>query len=304
MKESKTEAFYRSLYMAVELRDATTDQFAFDGSRRRPDHPNTHTALDLMTMLLDKGADPNRTFTGQLHSTSMPNTDKFDNTPFFRAAIAADVDALKVLIAHGAKLDQTPFVEPVPEKDKDKAADPATPGRRGNPNAGRTAPMVSMTGGRGPQMTGGPGYIREGPAPYREPGSRKPEEAFALLLASGANPNAKGPDGNSLLHQAARAGNLEMIRALASAHVDFDQKNNDGFTALDVAEGKQPPRAPGQGPGAAPPPGGSRRGGRGTSQQDVAKLLRELMGLPPAPAAPAPAAPLPASTQSTAGAQQ
>jgi uncharacterized protein len=281
-----------SLYMAVEMRDATTDQFAFDGSRRRPDHPNTQTALGLIKMLLDKGADPNKTFTGQLHSTSMPNTDRFDNTPFFRAAIAADVEALKVFIAHGAKLDQTPFVEPVPEKDKDKPADqPVTPGRRGgNPNAGRTAAMVAMTGGRGPQMTGGPGYIRDGAAPYREPGSRKPDEAFALLLASGANPNAKALDGNSLLHQAARAGNLEMIRALAAAKVDFNQKNNDGFTALDVAEGKQPPRAAGAGPGAAPPPAGPRRGGRGgTSQQDVAKLLRELMGLPPAPAAAAPA---------------
>ena len=145
--------------------------------------------------------------------------------------------------------------------------------------------MVSMTGGRGPAMTGGPGYIRDGAAPYREPGSRKPEEAFALLLASGANPNAKGPDGNSLLHQAARAGNLDLIRALATAKVDFNQQNNDGFTALDVAEGKQPPRAPGAPPAA--PPAGPRRGGRGTNQQDVAKLLRELMGLPPAPAAPA-----------------
>ena len=277
-----------SLYMAVEMRDATTDQFAFDGSRRRPDHPNTKTALDLMKALLEKGADPNKTFTGQLHSTSMPNTDRFDNTPFFRAAIAADVEALKVLIAHGAKLDQTPFVEPAPEKDKDKPDQPATPGRRGNANAGRTAAMVSMTGGRGPGMTGGPGYIRDGAAPYREPGSRKPEDAFVLLLSSGASPNATGPDGNSLLHQAARAGSLEMIRALAAARVDFTLKNNDGFTALDVAEGKQPPRAPGAGPGAAPPPGGAgRRGGRGANQQDVAKLLRELMGLPPAPPAAA-----------------
>ena len=91
-----------------------------------------------------------------------------------------------------------------------------------------------------PAMTGGPAYIRDGAAPYREPGSRKPEDAFALLLASGANPNAKGPDGATLLHQAARVGNLEMIRALAKAKVDFNQKNTDGFTALDVAEGKQP----------------------------------------------------------------
>ena len=156
--------------------------------------------------------------------------------------------------------------------------------------------MVAMTGGRGPGMTGGPGYIREGAAPYREPGSRKPEDAVALLLASGANPNAKSPDGASLLHQAARAGNLEIIRALATAKVDFTQKNNDGFTALDVAEGKQPAGAParGAGPGGG---GGPGRGGRGASQQAVAALLRELMGLPPAPpsttAAPAtaPAAP-------------
>jgi len=276
-----------SLYLAVEMRDGTIDQFAFDGSRRRPNHPNTTTALDLVRILLEKGADPNKTFTGQLHSTSMPNTDRFDNTPFFRAAIAADVETLKLLIAHGASLEQSPVVMKAASKEKE-GDQPAEEGRgRGNPNAGRTAAMVVMTGGRGPAMTGGPAYIRDGPAPYREPGSRKPEDAFALLLSSGANPNAKGPDGVPLLHQAARMGNLEMIRALATAKVDFNQKNNDGFTALDVAEGKQPA---GRAGGRGGPPGGGRGRGRGgaASQQDVAKLLRELMGLPPAPA-PTPA---------------
>ena len=142
--------------------------------------------------------------------------------------------------------------------------------------------MVTMTGGRGPAMTGGPAYIRDGAAPYREPGSRKPEEAFALLLVAGANPNAKGPDGATLLHQAARSGNLEMIRALASAHADFNQPNADGLTALDVAEGKQPAGAAARGRGAAPG-GGRGRGGRGAARpEEVAKLLRELMGLPPA----------------------
>ena len=271
-----------SLYVAIEMRDATTDQFAFDGSRRRPDHPNTRTALDLVRLLLERGADPNRTFTGQFHSTSMPNTDRFNNTPFFRAAVAADVEALKLLIAHKADIDQSPAVPPPAAKDTDQASAPPAGRGRVNPNAGRTAAMVAMTGGRGPAMTGGPGYIREGAAPYREPGSRKPEDALALLLASGANPNAKGPDGAPLLHQAARLGNLEMIRALAHAKVDFNQKNADGFTALDVAEGRQPPS--GAGARGAPPPGGPRGRGRGASQQDVAKLLRELMGLPPADA--------------------
>jgi uncharacterized protein len=270
-----------SLYVAVEMRDATTDQFAFDGSRRRPDHPNKLTALDLMRLLLERGADPNQRFQGQFHSTHMPNTDRFDNTPFFRAAVAADVEALKVLVGHGAKLDQTPPVEAEPER---KPGDISVGGRRANPNAGRTAAMVTMTGGRGPAMTGGPAYIRDGAAPYREPGSRKPEEALAVLLTAGASPNAKGPDGATLLHQAARLGNLEMIRALASAKVDFTLKNTDGFTALDVAEGKQPVGGAGARAGG---PGGGRGRGRGASQQDVAKLLRELMGLPPAAAATA-----------------
>jgi cytohesin len=272
-----------SLYVAVEMRDATTDQFAFDGSRRRPDNPNAKTALDLMKMLLERGADPNERFQGQFHSTHMPNTDRFDNTPFFRAAVAADVEALKLMIAHGAKLDQTPPIEKEPER---APGDITVGGRRANPNAGRVPAMVAMTGGRGPAMTGGPAYIRDGAAPYREPGSRNPVEAFTLLMSAGANPNAKGPDGSTLLHQAARAGNLDMIRALAAAKVDFTQKNNDGYTALDVAEGKQPPTGAGARAG-GPPPGG-RRGGRGANQQDVAKLLRELMGLPPAAPAATP----------------
>jgi ankyrin repeat protein len=279
-----------SLYMAVEMRDATTDQFAFDGSRRRPDHQNARTALDLMRILLERGADPNKTFAGQLHSYSMPNTDRFDNTPFFRAAIAADVEALKLLLAHGAKIDQTPQAAAAPATADTAAAAPPAPGRgRGNPNQGRTAAMVAINGGRGPGMTGGPGYIREGAAPYREPGSRKPEDAFALLLAKGADPNVKGPDRLPLLHQVARAGNLDMIRALAAAKVDFSATNAEGFTALDVAEGKQPAGGAGRG-GPGGPPGGPRRG---ASRQEVAALLRELMGLPPAP----PSAPEPAETE-------
>ena len=296
-----------SLYVAVEMRDSTTDQFAFDGSRRRPDNPNKLTALDLMKVLLDKGADPNKRFVGQFHSTSMPNSDRFDNTPFYRAALISDVEALKVLIASKkVDLEQSPSAASAPPVDPDAPVDDAPAGRgRGNPNAGRTAAMVAMTGGRGPGMTGGPGYIRAGEVPYREPGSRKGDDAFKVLIEAGANPNAKAPDGQSLLHQVARAGNLELIKVLAAAKVDFEQKNNDGFTALDVAEGKRPAGAAapagGRGRGAAPPPGGrGGRGGRGAaSPQEVAKLLRELMGLPPA--APAPAEPAdpgaPAATQ-------
>jgi len=282
-----------SLYMAVQMRDATTDQFAFDGSRLRPDNPNERTALDLIRFLLERGASPNKTFTGQMHSWSMPNSDRFDNTPFFKAAIAADVEALKVLIEHGADLEETPFVpepepgaEPEPEADADEDAPPAGGRGRGNPNAGKTAVMVAMTGGRAPAMTGGPAYIREGEAPYREPGARNAEEAFKLLLASGANPNATDDDGVPLLHQVARASNLDLIRALADAGVDFTQTDADGKTALEVTEAAPAGRGRGGRFGGGPP-GGRGRGGARASREEVAGLLRELMGLPPAPVAEA-----------------
>ena len=120
----------------------------------------------------------------------MPNTDRFDNTPFFRAAVAADVEALKVMIAHGAKLDQTPPVEAEPER---KPGDITVGGRRANPNAGRTPAMVAMTGGRGPgddrraRPTSATARRR-----IREPGSRKPDDAFALLIERGREPEREG----------------------------------------------------------------------------------------------------------------
>src|SRR5712691_5178143 len=140
-----------SLYTAVEMRESTTDQFAFDGSRLRPDHPNKLTALDLVKLLLDRGADPHQIFTGQFHSTSMPNSDRFNNSAFFRAAVASDVETLKVMAAHGIDLERIPVLPPPPADDA-QAADDAGGRGRGNPNAGRTAVMVTMNGGRGPQM--------------------------------------------------------------------------------------------------------------------------------------------------------
>jgi hypothetical protein len=55
-------------------------------------------------------------------------------------------------------------------------------------------------------MTGGPGYIRSGTVPYREPGSRKPEDAVRAAHQVGRESNAKAADGSTLLHQAAQAG--------------------------------------------------------------------------------------------------
>jgi ankyrin repeat protein len=271
-----------SLYTAVEMRSSTTDQFAFDGSRLRPDHDNERTALDLVDLLLERGADPHQWFAGQFHSTSMPNSDRFANTPFFRAATAADAETLRVFAQHVTDFDRLLAVpaEPVVE---DADAPAGGRGGRGNANEGRTAIMAAIGGGRAPGMTGGPGYIRSGETPYRESGSREPKDAIAALLEAGADPNVRATDGSTALHQAVQARNVDIIRALAEGGADLTLTNADGFTALDVAEGKRPEgEAAADGRGGEPGAGGrGGRGGRGGASPEVQNVLREYMGLPP-----------------------
>jgi len=218
-----------SLWHAIEMRDAPTDWRARDGSRLRPDHDNRLTGLDLIERLLAAGADPNKPFAGQMHNASMCCDTKASGTPFFRAAIAADVDAMKLLIAHGADLEWTlPIVEgapPMPFGD----------------NTGLTPLMVALNGGKGLLMAGGPGDIRESKIGiFREEGDRTPANAVKLLLAAGANPNAKNPRGDTALHLAARDGRLDVLRELVAGGADVSARNAAGQTALQLVETMQP----------------------------------------------------------------
>jgi ankyrin repeat protein len=218
-----------SLWYAIEMRDAPTDWRARDGSRLRNDHPNTLTALALVERLLAAGADPNKPFAGQMHNASMCCDAKGSGTPFFRAAVAADSDALELLIAHGADLEWTlPPVEgapPMPFGD----------------NTGLTPLMVAINGGKGLLMAGGPGDIRESKIGiWREPGNRNPADAVRLLLEAGANPNAVNPKGDTALHIAARDGRLEALRELVAGGADVDARNAAGQTALQLVETMKP----------------------------------------------------------------
>ena len=87
----------------MEMRDATTDWRARDGSRLRVDHPNKLTALDLAKVLLEAGADPDKPIAVQMHNASMCCDPKANATPFYRAAVAADVEALRLMLALRAR---------------------------------------------------------------------------------------------------------------------------------------------------------------------------------------------------------
>jgi ankyrin repeat protein len=218
-----------SLWDAIEMRDAPTDWRARDGSRLRNDHANELTALALIERLLAAGADPNKPFGGQMHNASMCCDTKASGTPFFRAAVAADVDALELLIARGADLEWTlPPVEGAP---------PAPFGD----NTGLTPLLVAINGGKGLLMAGGPGDIRESKIGiFREPGNRNPADAVRLLLEAGANPNAVSPKGDTALHIAAHDGRLEVLRELVAGGADVTARNASGQTALELVETMQP----------------------------------------------------------------
>jgi ankyrin repeat protein len=275
-----------SLYFAVDMHDATSDMRAKDGSRLRADFDNSLTALDLVKALLDKGADPNKPFVGKLHHYALCCDADINASPFFRAAQAADVEALKLMIAKGAQVEWSP-TEVKKEPKPDGAA--AAPGR-GNPNVGRTPMMVAINGGRGASFAAGPGFDRLTAPPFRETSNREPFEAIKVLLAAGANANAKAPDGSTLLHQAVAARQVPIIKALIGAGAKLDAVNKDNLTPLLLAEKPEPP----------PPPGNNTdtrtyRPKRNTRDEVIA-ALREAMGLKADDPAPKPP-PLPESEQ-------
>jgi uncharacterized protein len=266
-----------SLYFAVDMHDATTDMRAHDGSRLRADHPNKLTSLDLIKFLLDKGADPNKPFQGQVHNTTLCCDPEVNSSPFYRAAIASDVDAMKLMLAKGAKVDWSPAEV---KKEGGRGG-----GRGVNANVGKTALMMAMNGGRGAAFAAGPGFDRIGAPPFREAANRDPIEAMKLLLAAGANPNAKAADGSSLLHQAVTAKQVPAIRTLVAAGAKLDAVNKDNLTPLLLAEKPEPVRSAAaamqQDPGVYKRPINTR--------DEVIAALRELMGLgkdDPAPQPP------------------
>ncbi len=162
-----------------------------------------------------------------------------------------------------------------------------------NANVGKTPMMMALNGGRGAAFAAGPGFDRLGPPPFREASNREPVEAIKVLLAAGADANAKDPSGATMLHQAVTARQVAIIRELVAKGAKLDAVNKDNLTPLLLAEKPEPP----------PPPGNNndpntyRR--KRDSRDDVIATLRELMKLGPNDPAPVPP-PLPADQQKKA----
>jgi ankyrin repeat protein len=191
--------------------------------------------LDLMQALLDKGANPNVRLRKKVwysgYSFDLSGVDEIGATPFWRAAYASDVVAMKMLVAHGA--------------------DPNIPSMKGAGRA-RTADVerdVQDVSKAPPIPVGGPGIpplVAAAGSGYGE-GFAANSHRFAptgmmaavkyLIEEVGADVNARDHEGNTALHNAAARGDVEMIKYLVSKGADVKAVNREGKTTADMANG-------------------------------------------------------------------
>ena len=159
------------------------------------------TYLDLMKDLMDHGANPNARLGKKLWFRGFGDktwVDPVGATVLLRAAVALDVPAMKVLVAHGA--------------------DPDIPTKGGD-----TLLMVCSGLGWGANFS------------MNVPDGWIPAVKYALEL--GGDVNAKDAKGYSALHGASYIGNNELVKFLVDQGADVKAVAKDKNTVADMANG-------------------------------------------------------------------
>jgi uncharacterized protein len=193
------------------------------------------TYLDLMKKLLDKGVDPNvrllKKVWYQEYNFPLLGVDEIGATPFWRAAYAADVDAMKLLVAHGAD-PNVPTIKPAGRPRTGDAAGRETiediSGLPPVPIAGPGIPPLQAAAGSGY----GEGFA--GNSHRTAPGGFLPAVKY-LVEELHADVNGRDHEGNTALHHAAARGDVPMIQYLVAKGADVKAVNRAGETTADMA---------------------------------------------------------------------
>lgn len=193
------------------------------------------TYLELMQALMDKGADPNvrvqRKVWYQAYNSDYAGVDESGATPFWRAAYANDVAAMRLLVAHGAD-PNIPTIKPA-----------------GRPFTGEGVRAAQDVSGLAPLPYGGPGVL-----PLHAASGVGYGEGFAanshryaptgflpairyLIEELGADVNAVDHEGNTPVHLAASRGDTESVLYLVSKGADVKRLNREGNSTADMANG-------------------------------------------------------------------
>jgi uncharacterized protein len=193
--------------------------------------------IDLMKALLDKGVDVNARLTKKVwysgYNFDLSGVDEIGATPFWRAAYASDVDAMRLLAAHGAD-PNIPTMKPAgrPRTGDAGAREGVTDvsGLPAVPTGGFGVPPLQAAAGVGY----GEGYAAN--SHRNAPSGWLPAIKY-LVEELGADVNAKDHDGNTALHHAAARGDNEVILYLVSKGADVTAVNRSGETTVDMANG-------------------------------------------------------------------
>ena len=202
--------------------------------------PNVHlqqnaTHMEVMEALLRAGADPNARLSKRLWFTqyggSILSVNMMGATPFWRASYAADVAAMRLLVAYGAD-HRVPTRRPPPRRriawDEDPGAD----------KSGIPAVAVGGPGIYPIHAASGVGYGQgfAANAHRHAPDGWMPAMRY-LVDELGADVNVRDHDAYNALHHAASRGDTEMIRFLVERGADVMAISRIGQTTADMANG-------------------------------------------------------------------
>jgi ankyrin repeat protein len=197
----------------------------------------TLSHIDMMRLLLDRGVDVNARLKKKVwysgYNFDLSGVDEIGATPFWRAAYASDVEAMRLLVAHGAD-PNIPTMKPAgrPRTGDAGAREGVTDisGLPAVPTGGFGVPPLHAASGVGY----GEGYAAN--SHRNAPTGWMPAIRY-LVEELGADVNAKDHDGNTALHHAAARGDNEVIRYLVSKGADVMAVNRAGETTVDMANG-------------------------------------------------------------------